>query len=84
MAKKVKLPCVHQLQQLDDVKVACRTRKGQGHFHQAFACALYGKCIPSFKGPWGKNQKPYEGKWYRLCHDKKGVCPDYETRNSSV
>lgn len=61
--------CVHLGKQIGKVKVACTGCGGKpaGVMHTYYDCAIHGRCLPFFRGPWGEAQQDFEAKLYQLC-----------------
>lgn len=71
--------CKHIERQVGLLKVTCNSSPTGLKNTTVCMCALHGRCLPYWRGPWDEPQKEVEAKIYTLCKSKRGSpCPDYE------
>lgn len=78
-AQDTRPKCIHLGELIGKVKVQCKGCGGKLSVieHAYFKCNVFKRCLPFFRGPWGKSQQGQESESYHLCHgcDKKELPP---------
>lgn len=76
------MDCKHQGPTIGKLKIACTNAKSGEREVTVYTCALFGRCINSWTGPWNEEQQNVEGKLYTLCRLKDHNCPEYKAVDS--